>query len=337
MPRVAVLGAGAFGTALAVQFARVGCSVWLWSRDGAQAATLARTRVNVDNLPGVALPPSVSITSELESALAGAAFVVCAVPAQACRETFRAIAGLTGKAAGSGEGALPVVWVSKGLELASGRLLHEVAREEFGAARPIGAISGPNFAAEIGAGLPGATSVAATSTALAEHVLGALHGNYFRPYLCADLIGLEVGGALKNIIAIAAGVVDGMGFGANARAALITRGLAEMARFGVALGADSTTFMGLSGVGDLLLTATDNQSRNRRFGLALGEGASVTEALERVGDTVEGVATAQAVVLRAAELGVELPIIEQVSRLVRGETDVHMAARELMARELARE
>lgn len=335
MHQVAVLGAGAFGTALAVQFARAGCASRLWARDPAQAALLRTAGSNADYLPGVAFPPEMSVSAALESTLAGADFAVCAVPAQATRDTFKRIAALP--ACPDPEVALPVVWVSKGLELASGRLLHEVAREEFGPERPVGAISGPNFAAEIGAGLPGATSVAATSVALAERVVAALHGNYFRPYLCTDLVGLEVGGALKNIIAIAAGVVDGMAFGANARAALITRGLAEMARFGVALGADSTTFMGLSGVGDLILTATDNQSRNRRFGLALGEGASVEEALARVGDTVEGVATAQAVVLRAAELGVELPIIEQVSRLVRGETDARMAAQELMARELARE
>ncbi len=329
MVSVAVLGAGAFGTALALQCARAGSAVRLWCRDTAAVEAMRSARRNPICLSEVPLPEAVRPTADLTQALAHADVVISAVPAQAQRETFTSIAAT--------HVDVPVVWASKGLELSSGLLLHEVAKEVFVRPRALGAISGPNFAAEIASGLPGATSVAATDPMLAEQVVNAMHGGFFRPYLCTDLVGLEVGGALKNIIAIAAGVVDGMAFGANARAALITRGLTEMARFGVALGADPATFMGLSGVGDLMLTATDDQSRNRRFGLALGAGSDVQAALKSVGDTVEGVATAQAVMTRAAALGVELPIIEQVCRLVRAETTAEVAARELMARELSRE
>ena len=326
MRRVAVLGSGAFGTALAVLFADAGGSVRLWGRDAQDVAAIADRRENARYLPGVPLPEAVSVTADLDAALADdGALIVCAVPCQALRETFTAIAGR----------ATHVVWTSKGLELVSGRLIHEVAREVLGPSVPLAAVSGPNFAAEIARGLPAATSVAATDPALASQVMRALHTEVFRPYLSEDLVGVEVGGAVKNVIAIAAGVVDGLGFGASARASLITRGLVEMARFGVALGADPTTFMGLAGVGDLVLTASDDQSRNRRFGLALGRGAAAAEALASVGDTVEGASTAEAVAVRAGALGVEMPITAEICRLVHGEATPGDAVRELLARELA--
>ena len=211
MVSVAVLGAGAFGTALALQCARAGSPVRLWCRDTAAVEAMRSERRNPTCLTDVALPEAVLPTADLMQALSQADVVISAVPAQAQRETFAAIAAT--------HVDVPVVWASKGLELSSGLLLHEVAREVFPAPRALGAISGPNFAAEIAAGLPGATSVAATDPLLAERVVSAMHGGFFRPYLCTDLVGLEVGGALKNIIAIGAGIVDGMACGANARAA----------------------------------------------------------------------------------------------------------------------
>lgn len=326
MTPVAVLGSGAFGTALAVLFARAGSRVRLWGRDADEATAIAERRENARYLPGVPLPDAVTVTADLDLTLAeDGVLVVCAVPCQALRETFTAIAGR----------ADHVVWASKGLELVSGRLIHEVAREVLGPSVTLAAVSGPNFAAEIARGLPAATSVAATDSALAARVMRALHTDVFRPYLSEDLVGVEVGGAVKNVIAIAAGVIDGLGFGASARASLITRGLVEMARFGAALGADPTTFMGLAGIGDLVLTASDDQSRNRRFGLALGRGAGAAEAMASVGDTVEGASTAEAVVVRAKALGVEMPITAEVCRIVRGEATPADAVRELLARELA--
>jgi len=325
---VVVLGGGAFGTALAVVFARTGRTVRLWGRDAGLVETVARDRENVRYLPGVVLPERVAVTADLDAAVGDdGPLVVCAVPCQALRGTFTSLVGRTDH----------VVWASKGLELKTGRLIHEVAREVFGPDVALAAISGPNFAAEISRGLPAATSVAATAPALAERVMAALHTDVFRPYLSEDLVGVEIGGAVKNVIAIAAGVVDGLEFGASARASLITRGLVEMARFGAALGADPTTFMGLAGVGDLVLTASDDQSRNRRFGLAIGRGASVADALVAVGDTVEGASTAEAVATRAADLEVEMPITHEVCRIVRGEATPADAVRELLSRDLAAE
>ncbi|HHQ43161.1 MAG TPA: NAD(P)-dependent glycerol-3-phosphate dehydrogenase [Chromatiales bacterium] len=321
----AVLGAGAWGTALAVQLARRGRTVRLWSRDPAHAAEMARVRRNERHLPGVALPEGLEPTSDEAQALAGGAVALVAVPSAAFREVLRRFApGLRAPAR--------VAWATKGLEPGTGRLLHEVLAEEIPGARAA-AVSGPTFAREVAAGLPTALTVASPDAGFAREVAGALHGGTLRAYTSGDLVGVELGGAVKNVLAIAAGIADGLGLGANTRAALITRGLAEMTRLGRALGGRPETFMGLAGLGDLVLTCTDDQSRNRRLGLALGRGLPPPAALAEVGAVVEGAHTAAEVVGLAARHAVEMPICEQVSRVLAGERTPTEAAEALLARE----
>jgi glycerol-3-phosphate dehydrogenase (NAD(P)+) len=306
-PRIAVLGAGSWGTALAVLLAGHGAEVRLWGL----AAEVERLRADRENrrfLPGVALPPGVEPVTDLGQAVEDVDEVLIVVPSHA----FRAVAEALARVLPPG---LPVSWATKGFEPGTGRLLHEVAGEVL-PARPLAALSGPSFAGEVAHGLPTAITVASTDPAHAERVAGYLHGESFRAYTSTDIIGVEVGGATKNVMAIAAGIADGLGFGANARAALITRGLAEITRLGLALGGRPETFMGLAGLGDLTLTCTDNQSRNRRMGLALARGLSVAEARAEIGQEVEGVATASAVYHKSHDLGVEMPITEQTYRVL---------------------
>ncbi|HEN1305603.1 TPA: NAD(P)-dependent glycerol-3-phosphate dehydrogenase, partial [Klebsiella pneumoniae] len=226
-----------------------------------------------------------------------------------------------------------IIWATKGLEAETGRLLGEVVREVLGDKIPLAMISGPSFAKELAAGLPTAIAVAATEPAFADEVQQLFHcGKSFRVYKNPDFIGIQLGGAVKNVIAIGAGISDGMGFGANARTALITRGLAEMTRLGVALGADPSTFMGMAGLGDLVLTCTDNQSRNRRFGMMMGQGVSVDEAQERIGQVVEGYRNTKEVRALAERAGVEMPITEQIYQILYCNKDVLEAARALLGR-----
>lgn len=323
---VAVLGAGSWGTALALQLVRNGHAVRLWGHDPEHVARLARERVNAAFLPDIPLPPALAPCADLAAAVAGAALVLIVVPSHAFGATLARLAPLL--PAGQG-----VAWATKGLEANSGRLLHSVAGAVLGDGHPGAVISGPNFAAEVARGLPTATTVAATDTAHARFVAGLLHGPGFRAYTSSDMVGVELGGAVKNVLAIACGVADGLGFGANARAAIITRGLAEMVRLGVAAGGRLDTFMGLAGVGDLVLTCTDDQSRNRRFGLALGHGATTAAALERIGQVVEGARAVPEVLRLARALGVEMPIAEQVERVVHGGLDPRAAVSALLARE----
>ena len=302
---IVVLGAGSWGTALAIQLARQGAPVTLWGHDAQHMAALAATRSNERYLPGIPLPENLHIEADLVSALDAVRDILVAVPSHAFHGVLELIRPcLTENSR--------ILWATKGLEAGSGKLLHEVVQDVLGEAIPTAVVSGPTFAREVAEGLPTAVTVASADETFARDMAERLHGESFRAYTSHDVIGVEVGGAVKNVLAIAAGIADGLGFGANARTALITRGLAEIMRLGATLGAQSDTFMGLAGLGDLVLTCTDNQSRNRRLGLALGAGQSLEEALATIDQVVEGVQTAREVHDLAQSMGVEMPITEQV-------------------------
>ena len=306
MTTLAVLGAGSWGSALAVQLARNGHSVRLWGRD---VAAMQAAGENHKYLPGCAFPSGLEVTPGLEQALAGADDVLVVVPSHAFRELLERVAPLWPAGA-------RLAWATKGLEVDSGLLPHQVAADVFAESLALAVVSGPTFAAEVGRGLPAGVTVASGDQAFADDMAGYLHGGDFRAYTSADIAGVEVGGAVKNVMAIATGVADGMGLGANTRAALITRGLREMMRLGEALGGQRETLMGLAGLGDLVLTCTDDQSRNRRFGLALGEGLDPRAARERIDQVVEGMQAADAVWRVAKRLDVDMPITEQVYRII---------------------
>jgi glycerol-3-phosphate dehydrogenase (NAD(P)+) len=327
---VAVLGAGSWGTALAIQFARGGRAVRLWGRDGERLATMARARRNERYLPSTPFPDTLEIEADLPVALTRARDVLIVVPSPAFRSVLGALAPHL-------EPQMHVAWATKGFELSSGLLPHQVAREVLGPKRRIAVLSGPTFAREVGAGLPTAMTVASPDAAYAEALAAELSSANFRAYTSTDIMGVEIGGAVKNALAVGAGLSDGLGFGANTRVALITRGLKEMTRLGVALGADAHTFMGLAGLGDLVLTCTDDQSRNRRFGLALAAGASPEAALAEIGQSVEGYAAARAIRTVAARTGVEMPLCEVVYRVLYERMPAKDAVRELMSRPLKAE
>lgn len=326
---IAVLGAGAWGTAIA-RAATARHDVLLYARDGAQADAMRGDRENRRYLPGVGLPPQLGITARFEDAVAHArnGLLIIATPTDALRAILQALPASTRSSS--------IVWLCKGFERASGRLAHEVVREEMGAQVPAGPLSGPSFAQEVAAGLPTALTVAG-AVPFCECVTEALHGGALRIYSSDDVIGVEVGGAVKNVLAIATGICDALELGLNARAALITRGLAEMTRLGCALGARPDTFMGLTGVGDLILTATGDLSRNRRIGLELGRGVAKEAALAKLGHVAEGVHSAPAVRARARAAGVEMPITEAVCAVLDGELSPPQALDRLLAREPKRE
>ncbi len=320
----AVLGAGSWGTALALALSRNGHRVLLWDHDPQRAEALRRTRENQRYLPGVPLPDSIAPTGDLERALT-AEQVLVVVPSHAFRGMLTQIAPFY-------RPGRPLAWATKGLDAASGGFLHDVAADVLPDAGPFAVLSGPSFAGEVARGLPTAVVVASRDAAFAAAVAGDFHNESFRVYTSSDIVGVELGGSVKNVLAIATGIADGMGLGANARAALVTRGLAELVRLGAALNADPQTLMGLSGVGDLILTCTDDQSRNRRFGLALGRGQQAGDARQAIGQTVEGVRTAAEVFALAQRVGVEVPLCEQVHRVLSGELTASQAMRVLMQR-----
>ncbi len=325
--KTTVLGAGAWGTALAVHLARHG-GVTLWGHRREHMVQLAQARENSRYLPGVRLPDNLCLEPDLASALNTAEYVLVVVPSKAFIQTLETLAPLT---------TAPVFWATKGLDVTSGRPLHEQAARLLGTRRGLGVLSGPSFAREVAAGLPTAVTVAAGEMILARRFAARVHSATFRAYVSTDLVGVELGGAAKNVIAIAAGIADGLGLGANARAGLITRGLAELRRLGKALGARPQTLIGLSGLGDLVLTATDNQSRNRRFGIALGEGTTLEQARAATGGAIEGIPAARAIVHLAEDLGVELPICVQVRAVLNGECSPRTAVEALMARAMTAE
>ncbi|MGB2819286.1 MAG: NAD(P)H-dependent glycerol-3-phosphate dehydrogenase [Burkholderiaceae bacterium] len=326
---IAVLGAGAWGTAIA-RAATTRHAVLLYARDCAQADAIRGDRENRRYLPGVPLPAGLDITSRFEEAVAHArgGLLVIATPTDALRGLLRSLP--------PGSAPFSIVWLCKGFEKASGRLAHEVVQEEMGAQVDAGPLSGPSFAQEVACGLPTALTVAGAAP-FCERVTDALHGGALRIYSSDDVIGVEVGGAVKNVLAIATGICDALELGLNARAALITRGLAEMTRLGCALGAKPDTFMGLTGVGDLILTATGDLSRNRRIGLELGRGVSKEAALAKLGHVAEGVHSAHAVRARAHSVRIEMPITEAVCAVLDGALSPPQALDRLLAREPKRE
>ncbi|ODV06133.1 MAG: glycerol-3-phosphate dehydrogenase [Rubrivivax sp. SCN 70-15] len=319
--KIAVLGAGAWGTALAIA-AAARHEVTLWVRDAAQAAAMVQTRHNLRYLAEAELPASLHVSADHDAAVAAAELLVIATPMAALRERLRALP--RGRAA---------LWLCKGFESGSGALGHEIARE-LRPGVPCGVLSGPSFAIEVARGQPTALVAASESAPLAAAAVEAFHGDALRVYSSSDIVGVEVGGAVKNVLAIATGIADGLPTtGLNARAALITRGLAEMTRLGVALGAQATTFMGLSGMGDLVLTATGELSRNRHVGLMLAEGRALAQILTELGHVAEGVLSAATVLQRARALGVEMPITEAVVDVIEGRLAPEQAMQRLMLRQ----
>jgi len=327
---IAVIGAGSWGTALAIQLGRAGQRPTLWGREPEVIAALMTNRCNSVFLPDIPMPDAVRVDADLGGVISRHRDLLICVPSHVFRSVLESIKpDLLHDAR--------VAWATKGFELSSGKLPHQVAHETLGVNVPLAVVSGPTFATEVGLGLPTAMTVAATNADYADELAWRFSDENFRAYTSTDMIGVEVGGAVKNVLAIATGLADGLGFGANARVALITRGLAEMTRLGVALGAQTDTFMGLSGMGDLVLTCTDNQSRNRRMGLALAAGKSVDETAKEIGQVVEGVKAAAAVRRVAADLQVEMPICEQVYQLLYEGIAVKDAIQALMQREVKSE
>jgi glycerol-3-phosphate dehydrogenase (NAD(P)+) len=324
---VCVLGAGSYGTALAFCLSRNGVKTVLWGRDKQQVKLMAKTRCNEKYLPNAIFPEELSLESDLCKAIVTSRDILVVVPSHAFYNTLQQ--------------AKPylkpwhrIIWATKGLEPETGRLLQDVALEILGHETPIAALSGPTFAKEMVAGLPTAISLSSTNEELAIEFANKLHcSRSFRVYRNDDFIGIQLGGAVKNVIAIGAGLSDGLGYGSNARTALITRGLTELTRLGVKMGAKQTTFMGMSGLGDLVLTCTDNQSRNRRFGLALGNGLCIQEAMDDIGQVVEGYRNTKEVHILAKRMGVEMPICEQVYEVLYNHKPAKEAALTLLGRD----
>lgn len=324
--RIAVLGGGSWGTALAIQVARAGHDVVLWDMNPEHVKSMQESHFNQKYLPDIPLPISLKFSHQLEQTISDANTLLLAIPSHAVRQFLQ----------NSKQWIRTnhhIVWATKGLEENSAKPVHQVVSEELPDCKSTAVVSGPTFAGEVARDLPTAVTVAASSHAIADEVAGFLHYGNFRVYTCEDMIGVELGGSLKNVLAIAAGIADGLGFGANTRAALITRGLNEITRLGLAMGAHPETFMGLAGLGDLVLTCTDNQSRNRRMGLALADGSTIEQARKQIGQAVEGVKTAREAWHLAQKHKVEMPIIEQTYRVLYEGKAPKEAVHDLLGRE----
>ncbi|MFA0088486.1 NAD(P)H-dependent glycerol-3-phosphate dehydrogenase [Vibrio sp. 10N.261.51.F12] len=322
-----VIGAGSYGTSLAISLARNGANVVLWGHDPVHMARLEADRANQDFLPDIDFPESLIIESDLHKAVQSSQDLLIVVPSHVfglVLESMRPHLRNDSR----------ICWATKGLEPESGRLLKDVANDIIGDKYPLAVLSGPTFAKELAAGMPTAIAVASTDSQFVAELQDKIHcSKTFRVYANDDFTGMQLGGAVKNVIAIGAGMSDGIGFGANARTALITRGLAEMTRLGAALGAKPDTFMGMAGLGDLVLTCTDNQSRNRRFGLALGQGKDVDSAQVEIGQVVEGYRNTKEVWLLSQRMGVEMPIVDQIYQVLYQGKDARLAAQDLLARD----
>ncbi|WP_118809292.1 NAD(P)H-dependent glycerol-3-phosphate dehydrogenase [Haemophilus haemolyticus] len=307
---ITVLGAGSYGTALAITFSRNGSPTYLWGHNPAHIAQMQRERQNYRFLPDVIFPEELHLESNLAQAMEYSQDILIVVPSHAFGEILIKIKPHL-------KAHHRLIWATKGLERNTGRLLQTVVTEQLGTQYPLAVLSGPTFAKELAQGLPTAITLASNNEQFAQEFQSRIHcSKHFRVYINSDMIGVQLGGAIKNVIAIGAGISDGMGFGANARTALITRGIAEISRLGTSLGANSNTFMGMSGLGDLVLTCTDNQSRNRRFGLMLGEGLDAQMAMENIGQVVEGFYNTKEAYLLAQRQGVEMPITEQIYQML---------------------
>ena len=326
MTTAAVLGAGSWGTALALQLTRNNHRAQVWDCDGVLVDTLQARRCNLRYLPDHKLPDTFSAHHELQEAVEGADFVLIAVPSYAMRIACRQLA----------QERFPekVIWATKGFEKQGDMMMHEVIVQTLGDKVRTAVLSGPSFAREVASRLPTAVTLASSDPEYADELAGYFHNSHFRVYTSSDVIGVELGGTIKNVLAIAAGITDGLGFGANARAALITRGLAEMVRLGESLEAHRATLMGLSGVGDLILTCTDNQSRNRRLGLALAQGKSAQQYMDELGQAVEGFHAAQILHRVASRHGVDMPICTQVWKVLKGDIELESAVSDLLNRDM---
>ena len=325
MKHVAVLGAGAWGTAIASALGKR-MPLVLWARDPAQAEAIRRTRRNDRYLPGIELAAEIDVEKDLESAVRDAELVLAATPVAGLRDLL-----------GRVPAASPLVWLCKGFEEGSGALPHQIVEAARGHDARAGALSGPSFADEVARGLPCALTLASRDAEFARRAAERLHGGRLRVYYSSDLVGVEIGGAVKNVMAIAAGISDGLGLGLNARAALVTRGLAEIARLGAAMGGHAETFMGLAGAGDLILTTTGDLSRNRRVGLELAKGTPLEEILRNLGHVAEGVRSAKEVAKLAAAKSVDMPVSAAVSAVLEGRVSPAQAVEQLLARDAKRE
>lgn len=327
MAKISVIGAGSYGTALAICFARNGHETLLWGRDQQHISNMTASRSNEKYLPGSQFPESLVLSSDLAATIQASDNILVVVPSHVFGDMLKQIKPFLRPNA-------KISWATKGLDPESGSLLQDVARSILGDEISLAVLSGPTFAKEMAAGLPTAISLSSTDDSFVAELSDLLHcEKTFRVYSNNDFIGVQLGGAVKNVIAIGAGMADGIGFGANARTALITRGLVEMTRLGEALNAQPTTFMGMAGLGDLVLTCTDNQSRNRRFGLALGQGTSVEQAMKDIGQVVEGYRNTKEVFMLAERMNVEMPIVEQVYQVLYCGKDAKLAASDLLSRE----
>jgi len=324
--KIAVLGGGSWGTALATQVARANHDVVLWDINPEHVHDMQQTHLNQQYLPGIPLPESLKFSDQLEITIRECNTLLIAIPSHAVRDFLHKTRVWIRE-------DHHIVWATKGLEEGSAKPVHQVVAEEIPQCHFTAVVSGPTFAAEVAKDLPTAVTVAASSHEIADEVASFLHYGNFRVYTSEDMIGVELGGSLKNVLAIAAGIADGLGFGSNTRAALITRGLNEIMRLGIAMGAQAETFMGLAGMGDLVLTCTDNQSRNRRMGLALAEGLSIEQARERIGQAVEGVKTAKEAWHLSQKYKVEMPIIEQAYKVLYENKAPEDAVHDLLERE----
>lgn len=322
----AVIGAGSWGTALAVLLARNGKSTVLWARDAQKVAAMERERCNRRYLPDITLPPALTLSADLPAVVNNCRDLLVVVPSHAFRSTLETLRPYL-------RNEQRLAWATKGFEPYTGKLLHEVVADVLGEDIATAVVSGPTFAKEVAKGLPTAVTVASTNESFASELAERLHDETFRAYTSEDVIGVEVGGCVKNALAIAAGIADGLGFGANTRAALITRGLVEIMRLGDVLGGHRETFMGLAGLGDLVLTCTDNLSRNRRFGLAMGRGMGKDEALASIDQVVEGLQAAREVHNLATKIGVEMPITQQVYEVLYEAKPARDAVHDLLARQ----
>jgi len=321
--RFTVIGAGSWGTALAMQMARNG-TTYLWGRNPKHVEDMQKARSNEAYLPGVKFPKDLILEANLQTAIKLSDAILVVSPSHAFAEILNKINPFLG--------SRPLAWASKGFEPGSGRFLHEVAEDIVGKDKPIALVTGPSFAKDVAEGKPTLVTVASSDKKFAGDVAHALHNDKFRVYISDDLIGAELGGAVKNVLALATGMCDGMQLGDNTRAAILTRGMAEMMRLGIAMNCKPETLMGLSGLGDLVLTCTGDLSRNRRMGLALGRGQSIKDAKEEIGQVVEGIGTADEVMRLAKKYNVDMPISEHVWKVVNGEMTPADAVKELMSR-----
>ncbi|WP_347987962.1 NAD(P)H-dependent glycerol-3-phosphate dehydrogenase [Methylomonas sp. AM2-LC] len=323
---LSILGAGSWGTALALLAARNGCDTLLWGHNSQHVADLKHARENQRYLPGFLFPDKLKVTDDLRDAVQSSSIILITVPSHAFKTTLLNIKPYL-------NGSPQIIWATKGFDRESGLLLSDVVFDVLGKNIQIAVLAGPTFAREVAADLPTAITIASNSDTLTARLTQILHNQRFRTYTSTDIVGVQVGGACKNVLAIAAGIADGLGFGANTRAALITRGLTEIMRMGTKLGGQPDTFMGLTGLGDLILTCTDNQSRNRRFGLALGQGRDWQQAVEEIAQEIEGISAAQEAYGLSVKYQVEMPITEQVYNVLFNKLDPKQAVNNLLGRD----